>query len=86
MKQVIDQSLHFWLGALFFAPAVFWPGLATFAFATWAYGFVREVTEEGRKVTLAAVRKVLFTKGSWPDMVAWALPGAAIWFTAGQPT
>jgi hypothetical protein len=71
-KELRDQTAHMLAAVLIIAPLLLWPSVATAAFAGYAIGVVREVTELGVPVT---TRKVQAALGSGLDLAFWALGG-----------
>lgn len=69
-----DQTAHFAAAIVALLPAVLFPGPASFAWAGFCLGFVRELTEAG-EVTLHAARNA-----STLDLTFWTLGG----FVAGM--
>ena len=70
-KQYIDQGSHF-AAALLILLMFYYGGIIGSALAGFGVGFVRELTEEGDRVTLAAAKAAL---GSWLDLSFWTLGG-----------
>lgn len=71
MKELRDQSAHFFAALIAIAPVVVWPNPLTGALAGFALGMVREITEEG-EVSFEAARRAL---GSRLDLTFWTLGG-----------
>lgn len=80
-KELIDQSAHFAVAFALLGLITWAPSLLTFMLAGLGMGVIREVTEEGTPVTLEKLIKG--TIGSWHDLVAWTVGGAAAWFVFG---
>lgn len=75
-NELRDQSAHIVAGAFAVTPAaMFGPGIATLAWATFCMGMAREVTEEGPPVT---ARKVWAAMHSWRDLLGWTAGGALV--------
>lgn len=70
-KELIDQSAHALAALVALLPAALWPAPASFAWAGFACGFVREITEEG-KITVPHFAHAL---GSWRDLTFWTVGG-----------
>jgi hypothetical protein len=75
-KQLVDQSAHFIAALVILIPAMSHPSIITGALAGFGLGFVREMTEEGTKITLDAAKKVFASKNSMIDIAFWVLGGA----------
>ena len=71
MKELRDQSAHFVAALVALAPVVLWPNPLSGAWAGFALGMVREITEEG-EVSSVAFRRAL---GSKLDLTFWTLGG-----------
>lgn len=67
-----DQIAHLAAALLALAPLALWPSPVTGAWAGLCMGLVREVTEEGRPVTLD---KIIHALGSWEDLLFWTAGG-----------
>jgi hypothetical protein len=72
-KELRDQTAHTLAAMLIITPLLLWPSVATAAFAGYASGVVREVTELGVPVTRQKIEDAL---GSWLDLAFWAFGGA----------
>jgi len=72
-KQYIDQGSHF-AAAILILLMFYYGGVIGSALAGFGVGFVRELTEEGDRVTLSAAKAAL---GSWLDLSFWTLGGVA---------
>ena len=68
-KEIVDQAAHL-IAALLIFLVFFYGGIVGALFAGFSVGYVRELTEEGDRVTLAAARLAL---GSWKDLSFWTL-------------
>lgn len=73
-KELRDQALHALWAIISCAPVILAPNPITGAWAGFAIGLVREVTEEG-EISLAALNRAL---GSWRDLLGWSAGGAII--------
>ena len=77
MKELRDQSAHLAAAAIGILPCALWgPGIATLAWATFFMGLVREVTEEGTPVTPGKV--IYAVRHSKLDLAFWAAGGAVV--------
>jgi hypothetical protein len=76
LKEIRDQSAHAVACALALAPAMIAPSVASFTWAAFICGLIREVTEEGTPVTAAKVAKAIGT--SKLDLFFWTLTGAIL--------
>lgn len=74
-KELIDQPAHMLAAAIILAPAMLWPSVAAFAWAGFAAGAVREVTELGTPFTFHKLAVAIET--SKLDLAFWTL-GAAL--------
>jgi hypothetical protein len=74
MKELRDQAAHAAWAIISLAPVILAPNPVTGAWAGFAIGLVREVTEEG-ELSLDAVRRAL---GSVRDLLGWSAGGAII--------
>jgi hypothetical protein len=76
LKELRDQSAHAVACALVLVPALVAPSIASFTWAAFMCGLIREVTEEGTPVTAAKVAKAIGT--SKLDLFFWTLSGAIL--------
>lgn len=74
MKELRDQSAHFFVAFLPLVLFGVFPNIITGCFAGFLWGLTREVTEEGSPVTISKVRNAL---GSRLDLAFWSLAGIA---------
>lgn len=70
-----DQSAHIIAASVVLAPAMLWPSVAAFAWAGFAVGAVREITEAGHPFTF--YKAALAIETSKLDLAFWAI-GAAL--------
>ena len=75
-KDLIDQSSHAAVAFVATAAILIAPGILTAALAGFLMGLVRELTEEGTKVTGQAFRNVWASRNSKIDIAFWTLGGA----------
>jgi hypothetical protein len=75
-KDLIDQSSHAAVAFVATAGILIAPGILTAALAGFLFGLVRELTEEGTKITGQAFRNVWHSRGSKIDIAFWTLGGA----------
>lgn len=75
MTEIRDQAAHFATAAVVLAPAMLWPSVAAFAWAGFAVGAVREVTEAGAPFTFHKLALAIET--SKLDLVFWTLGAVA---------
>lgn len=73
-KEFRDQPAHMLAAGVILAPAVLWPSVAAFAWAGFAVGAVREVTESGSPFTFHKLAVAIET--SKLDLAFWAVGGA----------
>lgn len=69
-KEVRDQGAHVAAAILIFAPFLLLPCFLTAMWVGFGMGMVREITEEGKPVTLAKAKAAL---GSKLDLACWTL-------------
>lgn len=74
-KEFRDQSAHMLAASVVLAPAMLWPSVASFAWAGFAVGAVREITEAGHPFTFHKAALALET--SKLDLAFWTI-GAAL--------
>jgi hypothetical protein len=82
-KDLIDQPAHFIAACLILAPVLIHPGVITAAFAGLAIGLVRELTEDSKKVSLGAFKRVVQSRSSMLDISFWGMGGALAGFLFG---
>jgi hypothetical protein len=75
-KELRDQSAHMIAAGLILAPLALAPGPITFTWAGFACGMIREITEEGRPVTLAKIIRAV--RVSKLDLTFWTLAGLIV--------
>jgi hypothetical protein len=82
MNQLRDQSAHLAAAVAGILPCALWgPGVATLAWATFCMGLVREVTEEGTPVTPGKV--VYAIAHSKLDLAFWTAGGVLVGVVVG---
>lgn len=69
-----DQTAHIVAAVIILAPILAWPSVASFAWAGFCAGAVREITELGNPVTPAKVWHSV--KTSKLDLMFWTIGGA----------